>query len=1072
MARINKSNNQQINVENTTPQTTVGATPTSTWDVKPISTTSRDATWQENLAYNKEFFENLPWAKATNRVWDTMWKMVGGGIFWPIGRYETQKSDANQFNKYLEENRMEKTLWGYNYTLDSSQNQTPNQWGYEHEQAQLNPLYWGGSMAGIQYTAPVQNQTQNTNSNQKWKALHEDYWHWPIDQSATQEEVVETPVQSEWWIQETPVHNTASTWTTRTYTWGKTNTTQNNQSPFRNANVNFEQYWDDSSPDKQATLWGMNEKYTWEWVKTSNLAYDPNITTADLPSDYLYWMDAQYQNSKEAWYIARRNDMIASALYNEWKTSKEDVLNFLAQQPWWNNSTEADRYNTVESIWKRLGSFVSQNETANPTQLDMSNIQPVYSDEALNNMSNDLNQSTAWTLYGKVTADQQNEIKTLEDANSVYKTMNEARINDYKNLRWMDSQAIAAAVISWAMAMDSQQMRDLMQYDPAKYEYVQQSIKQIRGQMNINSITSGDWTRNTTATNGQSWISNEITDFAINNSNSSNSTADILKSVNSTLSSNTNASSASETMASIESDMVTLQNRMKNLKKEASQVFKWDVPQYIVNAYIANRTAEIQNELSMLEQRYNAAYSRYQNEWEQTKRAAEFDLKKQELQLKKESTARNKYMDSQWLMLKRADLNWTTNWTTPLSTLSTQEASNVFQNFINTYTEGAYGWQCGTFVKKYLSQLWVSLPNISSLESKVSLVDPNITAPQEWDLVIMDSKKYPQNWHIAIVSSVDDDGTVHLLESNRDSDEKVHTTRTIKPWQSGVYGFYRPTWNNANTNISQLDGTSFVRKDWKVFNYTSQYAALDDHDRLTVKWLLDLTIDPSTLQTRYWYTEWQAQRLLNAAYSINPSWTQDDFKEMKDVVKNWTDLEMRWANDKNATAMTVAKELYDSLENLWNKKLKWWNEVVNYMKTQLSDVEYAKFLVNLNTFVAETASAMKWWNAAATDQDKTDFKEMFSPSMWKQALQAMVIQMANNLYSKNETQANYYGQKSLEKPDSIWTDEVTDWMYNDVWLTNLPKYYNYTPSYWDLDVFINGGGSATAVYTAQDILSA
>ena len=56
----------------------------------------------------------------------------------------------------------------------------------------------------------------------------------------------------------------------------------------------------------------------------------------------------------------------------------------------------------------------------------------------------------------------------------------------------MDSQAIAAAVVSGVMAMDSQQMRDLMQYDPAKYEYVQQSIKQLRGQMNINSITSGE----------------------------------------------------------------------------------------------------------------------------------------------------------------------------------------------------------------------------------------------------------------------------------------------------------------------------------------------------------------------------------------------------------------------------------------------------------------------------------------------------------------------------------------------------------------------------------------------------
>lgn len=83
-------------------------------------------------------------------------------------------------------------------------------------------------------------------------------------------------------------------------------------------------------------------------------------------------------------------------------------------------------------------------------------------------------------MYGKVTADQNTSIQTLEDENSVYKAMNESRITAYKQIRGMDSQAIAAAVVSGVMAMDSQQMRDLMQYDPAKYEYVQQSIKQLR----------------------------------------------------------------------------------------------------------------------------------------------------------------------------------------------------------------------------------------------------------------------------------------------------------------------------------------------------------------------------------------------------------------------------------------------------------------------------------------------------------------------------------------------------------------------------------------------------------------
>lgn len=54
------------------------------------------------------------------------------------------------------------------------------------------------------------------------------------------------------------------------------------------------------------------------------------------------------------------------------------------------------------------------------------------------------------------------------------------------------------------MSGDSQAMRDLMQYDPAKYERVKLAEKQIRGQMTINSITTGEGDYVTTATNGKS----------------------------------------------------------------------------------------------------------------------------------------------------------------------------------------------------------------------------------------------------------------------------------------------------------------------------------------------------------------------------------------------------------------------------------------------------------------------------------------------------------------------------------------------------------------------------------------
>ena len=57
----------------------------------------------------------------------------------------------------------------------------------------------------------------------------------------------------------------------------------------------------------------------------------------------------------------------------------------------------------------------------------------------------------------------------------------------------------------------------------------------------------------------------------------------------------------------------------------------------------------------MLEDRYNAAYSRYQTEWEKVKWEKEYDLKKEELALKKSSANWDQYMDEQGLALKYAE---------------------------------------------------------------------------------------------------------------------------------------------------------------------------------------------------------------------------------------------------------------------------------------------------------------------------------------------------------------------------------------------------------------------------------
>lgn len=693
-------------------------------------------------------------------------------------------------------------------------------------------------------------------------------------------------------------------------------------------------------------------------------------------------------------------------------------------------------------------------------------------EQAIANMESDLNQSTAGRLYWKVTADQSTTIRTLQDDNSVYRSMTESRISTFKDLQTMDNWAIAAAIIANAMPSDSQAMRDLMQYDPAKYQEVQQQIKQLKWQMTINSITNGD--TYPTFNNGNA-ITNDISDFAATYSNWTTSTADILKNVNSSLSSNDAASTASETMASIESDMAVLQNRLKNLKQEANKVFKWDVPQYIVNAYISNRTAEIQDQMSILENRYNSAQSRYQQEWERTKRAAEFDLKKQELAMKRESMALEDWSTRQWIALKRAALNGTTNWTTPLSTLTLQESMNVLSNFSSSYANNSYGWQCGTFVKRYLSQIGVNLPNVSSIDSKMSLIDPSITDANDGDVVIMTSSKYPNNWHMAIVESVDDDGTLHLLESNWNNDELVHR-RTVSPNDKSILGYYRPTGWTSSSSMYEGKNVSngiFTRNDGLQFNLNESalFNSLNDTDKKTVIWLLNLQTDPNSLTTRMWYDKWQAQKLLNAAQDINPAWKQDDYSNWQKVRQQWEKGKQWGWISRNWTAMKAAKELYEMVDEIDKFPSMTLNWLKNAAASEFWDPKIVKFKTTLEWFVTEAAGALKWWNAANATQDVARMDEILNNNMTKEQLKTSIKQLVDLLYGKNESEAMSYWEATYLKPNTPRIKEVADWMYNDLWIRGQELYYNYTPDGW-WNVFSNATSStAQSQYTVQDILS-
>lgn len=648
----------------------------------------------------------------------------------------------------------------------------------------------------------------------------------------------------------------------------------------QNADINLNQYWDDLSPEnlaKPELWWGYNDKYTWEWTKNTFQAYDPNATIEWLDPNYQYWRNAQMANSYEANYIANRNDQLASALYNAWKTSYEDVKNFLESQRGFFNSNDNERNNTINSVWKRIGQMAQENWNK-----DTENKSDINNQQALQNMQNDL-AGKEWMLYWKVTADEWNPnnwIQTLQDPYNVDRMMAESRVANVKKLQTMDSQSIAASIISWTTPYGEQAMRDLMQYNPQKYAEVQQSIKQLKWQKTINSITSGEW-EVVDLTSTAEW---DITQFAQDNANDTTSVWQILQDVKSTLESNTAANSAQATMDTIENDIKRLQKRLKNLKNEAWQVFKWDVPQYIVNAYVANRTAEINDELSILEWRWNTANERYTREVAQANWEKEFQLKQQEFAFKMQTTsfdqAYKNWQMNMWSIQK--DSNW--------NYVKVNISSDWTVYFSNIENISSYAWS---------GMKWVWLKNNNPW---------NIKDTQFGNVIWTSSNGF------AMFATPEDgfDALVAKIQYNQTNPNSKYYGKTIaqyfqmyapaSDWNDPVAyanSVAKQLWVDVNTPISQLDATKFaaaIAKHDSGYDY-STYGQFRNNNWWWTSWWYNAEWE---VLSDDWVTPISYRQRI---YNLIPATLKNSDTELKNVYNTAKQLYQAWYTADEA-AMT------------------------------------------------------------------------------------------------------------------------------------------------------------------------
>jgi hypothetical protein len=111
---------------------------------------------------------------------------------------------------------------------------------------------------------------------------------------------------------------------------------------------------DASFQEQQNQLGGMSGKFTGEGTENTIIGYDKNAQLTDTLGRGYFGVSAREKNEQDPNFITSRNDLLASAMYNAGMRDREQIGAWLANQEGRNDSTEEDRANTIESIWKRI----------------------------------------------------------------------------------------------------------------------------------------------------------------------------------------------------------------------------------------------------------------------------------------------------------------------------------------------------------------------------------------------------------------------------------------------------------------------------------------------------------------------------------------------------------------------------------------------------------------------------------------------------------------------------------------------------------------------------------------------
>jgi hypothetical protein len=98
------------------------------------------------------------------------------------------------------------------------------------------------------------------------------------------------------------------------------------------------------------------------------------------------------------------------------------------------------------------------------------------------------------------------------------------------------------------------------------------------------------------------------------------------------------------------------------------------------------------------------------------------------------------------------------------------------------------GW-CWAFVNDWLVSMWEQWIFWDSLESKTKYATES--EPVVWSVFVMDSPTRWENWHVWIVTGINSDWTLEVVDSNWTWD-KTKQAHTLDPNKYHIYWYYYP----------------------------------------------------------------------------------------------------------------------------------------------------------------------------------------------------------------------------------------------------------------------------------------